>query len=69
MEPDHRARVQKQEEARGDAIQRTSHLSRRNKAVWGLVEEPAGVEVRELDRVPAKVKGKARAGARRNNRA
>jgi hypothetical protein len=66
MEPARRARVPKQEEAWADAIQRARHLSRRDKAVWGLVEAPVGVGVKELDREPVRAKEEAADGSNIN---
>ena len=63
MEPDPRARVLKQAGARVDAIQRTRNPSRRGKAVWDLVEVPAGIGVKEVGRVPVRAKEKAVVGS------
>ncbi|MEW6671209.1 MAG: hypothetical protein AB1427_05860 [Thermodesulfobacteriota bacterium] len=62
-EPDPRAGVPRQEEAWVDAIQQARHPSGRDKAAWGLVEEPAGVGDKQPGRAPVAAKEKAVAGS------
>ena len=66
MEPGPRAGVPRQEEARVDAIQQAGHPSRRDKAAWDLVEEPAGAGAKALDRASVAAREKAVTGSNTN---